>query len=73
MPLDNLISPTGNRRISRDNTPMVIVAYDVRGQQYIGDVGSPDIGFIDVPSIGTIREMTPIMLRVVLYDDPRRY
>ena len=71
--LDTLQSPTGigpNQRTTADNTPALFLSYDEKADQYIGQgLGGGDIGFGDIPSIGTLREMTPLILRVVLLDD----
>ena len=70
--LDTLQSPTGigpNQRTTAEHTPALFLSYDEKADQYIGQGFGGDIGFADVPSIGTIREMTPLILRVVLLDD----
>ena len=71
--MDELLEPVGlgsNTKQTKAATPALLLAFGERGDQYIGTgLGGGDIGFDDIPSIGTAREMTPLILRVVLIDD----
>ena len=71
--MDELLSPTPlgqNQRQTSAKTPALFMAYGMKSDQYIGDTFRGDVGFDDITSLGNIREMTPIILRVVLLDDP---
>ena len=71
--MDELLSPTPlgpNQRRTLEQTPALFMAYGMKSDQYIGDTFRGDVGFDDITSLGNIREMTPIILRVVLLDDP---
>lgn len=71
--MDELLEPVGiapNQKRAEEQTPALFMAFGERADQYIGTgLGGNDIGFDDVPSLGTIREMTPLILRVLILDD----